>query len=109
KHRTGIRLFELTRLGRVRPGKRALLVAEKLALHEIFRNRRAVDFYERPVPPRGVEMDGARDEVFADAALAGQQYGGTGRRHALDGRENLLHDRAPPDDVVKLISAPQLF
>ncbi len=58
---------------------------------------------------RRVEMDGAGDQVLAHAAFAGQQHGGAGGRHALDGGEDLLHRRAAADDVVELVAPAQFL
>ena len=58
---------------------------------------------------RRVLMDRARDHVFADAALAGQQNRGARRRNALHGVEDFAHGRAAPDDVVELIARIQFF
>jgi len=52
-------------------------------------------------------MDGAGYQIFAHAAFAGQQNRGTGRRHALDGVENLLHCGTAADDVVEFIAPSQ--
>jgi hypothetical protein len=68
----------------------------------------AVDLDERPVAAGGVEVDGARDQLLADAALAREQDGGARRRDPLDGGEDLLHRLAAPDDVVELVAAAQL-
>ena len=53
-------------------------------------------------------MNGAGDHVLADAAFAAQQDRGPGRRHALDGGEDLAHGRAASDDVVEFVALAQL-
>ena len=105
----GVGLLELAGLGGLRAGESAFLVAEQLALHQVFGDGGAVDLHQRPVAARRVEMDGAGDQVLADAAFAGQQHGGARGRHALDGGEDLLHGGAAADDVVELVAAAQLL
>ena len=109
KHGAGVGLLEFAGLGDVGAGERALLVAEQLALHQIFGDRGAVDLDERPVRARRMLMDRARDHVLAHAAFPAQQHRGAGGRHARDGGENLLHRRAAADDVVELVALAQLL
>jgi hypothetical protein len=45
-------------------------------------------------------MDGARDELLADAALALNQHRGVGRRRAADGAHHLPQPGAVPDHLV---------
>src|SRR5207244_1969696 len=98
-----------TGLARLRPGESALFVPEELALHQVFRDRCAIDLYQRPVLARGMEVDRARDQVLADPAFAGEQNGGARGADTFDGREDLLHRRAAPNDVVELVTAAQFF
>ena len=105
----GVGLLELARFGGHGAGKGALLVAEQLALHQVFRQRRAIDLHQRPFAPRRVEVNGARDQVLAHAAFAGQQHRGARGRHARDNGENFLHGGAPADNVVERVTPPQFF
>ncbi len=104
----GVGLFELAGLADIGARERALLVAEQFALHQIFGQRGAVDFDERPILAGRVMMNGARDHILADAAFAAQQNGGAGGRHALNGGEDFAHGRAAADDVVEFVALAQL-
>ena len=55
-------------------GERARLVAEELALHEVGRNRGAVDRDHRPIGALAGAVDGPGDELLARAALAADQH-----------------------------------
>ena len=56
-------------------GEAAAAVAEELALHELGRNRAAVDRHERRVLARPGFVDEPRDELLAGAGLAGDVHG----------------------------------
>jgi hypothetical protein len=62
--------------------------------------RRAVDRQERRGHPRGVGVDGARDQLLAGAGLALDQHGGGRAGDARDQLVDLQHDRALADDVL---------
>ena len=62
-------VLELARLSAVRPGERALFVAEELRLEEPGGNRGAVDLDEGATAASRGGVDGSRDEVLADAAF----------------------------------------
>ena len=68
-----VRILELPGLAAVRTGEGAFLVAEELGLEQPLRYGRAVDLDERPLAARRRRMDGAGDEILADAALAPEQ------------------------------------
>ena len=72
--RAGVRLLELADARGRGAGEGAALVPEQLALEELGRQRRAVHLDERPVAPRRPLVDGARDQLLADAALAANQH-----------------------------------
>ena len=91
KDRAGIGLFELSDAGRRRARERALLVTEQLAFQELGRQRRAIDLHERPLLARRPLMDGARDELFPDTALAANQHGDVAVRHLLDHLSDGFH------------------
>ena len=63
-----------------RAGKRALDVAEQLALDELLGNRGAVDLDERLIPPAAQRVNGARHELLAGTVLAENQHAPVGRR-----------------------------
>ena len=65
-------------------GERAAHVAEQLALDQVLGNRAAVDGDEALVAARAAGVDGARDDLLAGAALAGDQHGRVGVRDAVD-------------------------
>ncbi len=109
KHGSGVGLLELARLGHLRAGEGALLVAEEFALHEVLGQGGAIDLHQRPVFAGRVEVYGARDQVLTDAALSSQEHGGAGGTDAFDGGEDLLHGLAAADDVVELVAAAQLL
>src|SRR3546814_6620184 len=76
-----------------RAGERALHMAEELALEQFARNRRAVDADQRPAAAPAGFVDGARDQLLAGAALAGDQHGGIGRRDEIDLAQDALDRR----------------
>ena len=57
-----------------RARKSPALVAENLALHQRFRNRRAVDGDKGPLGARRKFVNGARDDFFAGAGLTGDEH-----------------------------------
>src|SRR5256886_10929626 len=61
---------DLPFLGRLCVGKRALLVAEQLALEERLRDGGAVDLHEREVAPRALVVQATRHELFPRSAVA---------------------------------------
>ena len=75
---------ELADLLAHRAGEAALLVAEQLGLDQLLGDGRAVDLDQRVRVPLTGAMDGARHQLLAGAALAGDEHGGGGRRRALD-------------------------
>src|SRR5262249_25699256 len=105
----GIRLLELARFTCVSSGEGSLLVSEEFALHEILGDRGAVNLDEGSLFARRMKMDGARDEVLADAAFASQQHCGSRRSDAGNRGEDLLHRARAADDVVELIAMAELL
>ena len=83
-------------------GERALLVAEQLRLHQLGRQRAAVDGDERTAAARARLVDGARHQLLAGSGLSFQKNGHGARRHATSAQNDALHDRAPMDDLVEL-------
>ena len=55
-----------------------------------------------------MEVNGARNQVLPHSAFSGQQHRRPRGRHALDGREDLLHVLAAPDNIVELVAPAQL-
>ena len=68
--RAAVGLLELADLLLGRAGERALLVAEQLRLDQLLGNRGAVHLHEPLAAAQAVAVDGPRDELLADAALA---------------------------------------
>ena len=88
KERTAIRGLEQAFLIFHRAGERAALMTEKRALEQVVVECRAVLNDERLLRAWPVIVDGARDQLFAGAALAVNEHG----RFALhDLREELHH------------------
>ncbi len=52
-------------------------------------------------------VNGARDQILADAAFAADQNSGVGGRHALDEAEHSLHFVALRDDVLVFVAAAE--
>ena len=75
-----VALLELADAAAVGAGEGALLVAEQLALQQVLRDGGAVERQERRLGAGAVLVDGARDQLLAGAALAGDQH-----RHVLGG------------------------
>ena len=72
-------------------------VAEELGLDQRRRERGAVADDERTAAARRQPVDGARDELLAGAALAGDERGRGVGRQAADEAEELEHDRRLAD------------
>ena len=59
-------------------------MAEELGLDEVLRDGRAVDREECAFGAERMLVDAARDELFACAALAGNEHGGVGSGDLAD-------------------------
>ena len=95
--RAGVGHLEFAGAPLGRAGERAALVPEQLALEQAMRNRGAVDGDERRAPSRRFEMNRARDQLLAGAALAAEQDGRVVGDHAPDQLINFLHRGAAAD------------
>ena len=82
EERAAARQLEATRASPVGAGEGALLMSEKLRLDERLGDRRAVDGDERAAPAWRQRVQGAREELFAGAALSRQEHRALGRRDA---------------------------
>src|SRR5438477_4586056 len=69
-------------------------MSEQLGLEERLRQTRAVHRNERPMRPRAERVDFPRDQLLADAALAGNEHLRVGARHALHLTPQVDHLRA---------------
>src|ERR1700719_321200 len=70
---------------------------EQLTLEQAVRDSGAVDGDERRAPSRGLEMNRARDQLLAGAALAARQNGSVVGDDASDQFVNFLHRAAASD------------
>ena len=86
-----------------RAGEGALHVAEERGLEQVRRQVARVDGDERAIGARRVGVDGARHELLAGAALAGDENRRAARRRLHDQVEHLLHARAAADDARELL------
>src|SRR5581483_2710175 len=81
-------------------GKSALLMAEELSFDEGFRNRAARDGDERLARTGAEIVNGARDQLLAGSAFAGDQHGGIEIGDAADKLKHALHARARTKNLV---------
>ena len=98
KNRPVVGLFEASNPLLDRTSEGTLFVSEELALNEVFRNRRAVHFYERPSGPRAPAVDDFGHDFLPHPAftrdqharLRGRDHGGV-TKDALDQRARRHH------------------
>ncbi len=83
-----------------RPGECAALVAEQLGLHEVRRQRTAVDGDEGTAPAWGQVMQGACRQLLAGARFAGHQHRQVDRRELVEVGTDLQQCRTVPDQEV---------
>ena len=76
-----------------RPGERPAHVPEQLRLEQLAGDRRAVDRDEGPLRPPAAGVDPPRDQLFAGAALAGDQHRRRAAGHAIGDLERAGHRR----------------
>ena len=74
KDRTAVRQLNQALFRLERPRKRAALVAKELALHQIFRNRTAVNAYHQVILAGAVRMNLPRHNLLARSRLPAQEY-----------------------------------
>jgi hypothetical protein len=84
-----------------RAGERPLLVAEQRRLDEVLRDRAAVDRDERLRAALARAVNGARDQLLADAGFALDQHRDQRGRGLLGHAQHVLHPRVACDDVAK--------
>ena len=72
-------------------GERALLVPEQLALHELRRDRPAIDRHERSITSRARRVDQPGHQLLAGAGVAGDVHRGLAACHLGDHLSQLLH------------------
>src|SRR4051812_40643347 len=81
KERAAVRELEQARLRDRRAGEGAFLVAKKLTLEQLLRNRRAVDVDEGRTSARAVVVDRACDELLAGSCLSSQEHSDSRMRY----------------------------
>src|SRR4051812_5200125 len=74
-------------------------MAEDLGLQQISRDRRGVHCDEMVGTTRALVVDGAGDQLLADAALSGDEDRRAGRRDELDGLLQFAHRRPRADEL----------
>ena len=77
-------------------------MAEQLGLEERLGQRGARHFHHGAAAPVRVEVERLRDQLFAGAALAGDEDGRVSLRDLADGLVDLLHRRRVADDALGL-------
>jgi hypothetical protein len=94
-------MLDLSLGARIRPGKRAFFVTEQFRGDEIGWDRRAVDRYERALPPSRAGMDGAGCEFLSGPAFPRDQHLLFGAREAPDEFRDLAHGGAFAEDDIR--------
>ena len=98
-----VALLEFADALQARAGEGAAFVAEQFAFQQGFGDGRAVDGEEWLGAAPAVAVDGPGDELFAGAALAGDEHGGVAGRNLPDEFEHPLHRLAAADDAKLVI------
>ena len=98
QQRAAVGLGEETLPGLNRAREAPLRVAEDLALEQLVGNGGRVDCDERPGRPRAARMDRSRDELLANARLAGDEDGGGGACDEVDLGLQHAHGRPISDE-----------
>src|SRR5882724_4148037 len=83
------------------PRKRPFLVPEELALEQSRGNGGTIQLHEGVRTPRAQVVNGACNELFARAGLAGDEDGRLGGRHGLHLVQHAAEGGAGPHDVLK--------
>ncbi len=104
-----VRNLEESFLGAHRAGESALHVAEEIALEEIGRKASGVHRHEGLRLASAVVVDGPRHELFAGAALAGDEHRRLRGRHLLNERVDLLHPRRLSHQDVEALPVVERF
>ena len=93
EQRAAVGALEEAQVLAIGAGEAALLVAEDLALHQVRRDRAAVDGEERMAAPPAEVVHGAGDDLLAGAALAGDEHRHRRRRDPDDLLVDAAHRR----------------
>ena len=97
--------LETANLCRMRARKRAALAPEELALHQVCRQRRAVDDDELAIATRAALMNGSCEQLLARAGFARQKHRRIGGRHLVDAEHDVAQRVTVPDDRVAVIGS----
>src|SRR5262249_12673281 len=103
EERPAVRHLEAAELLSDRPGERAALVTEELALEQARRDRRAVYLDERPITADARIIDGGGPQLLAGAGLAQDEPARRPRRNRLDLPEHATQRRALAHDVLEVV------
>ncbi len=90
----------------MRAGEGAAAMAEQFGLEQLGRHRGAVDGDERPSGAWTALVDGARQQLLAGAAGAGDEHGGLAARHAARVFQHRAHQRTAADDAATPVVRP---
>ena len=93
QQRAAVGGLEASFLAPVGAGERAALMAEQLAFHQRLWNRRAIDRHVSRVAARRQLVNGARDQLLAGAAFAGNHDRRGRLRQPLDRGDHFAHRR----------------
>ena len=99
EQRAAVRLLELAGLVAIRAGEAAFDVSEQFRFEQRLGQAGAVQGDEGPIGSRRVDVNGSRDQILADAALAGDQHLRLAGRRAARHRQHFQHRGAGRDDV----------
>src|SRR5690606_25727363 len=101
--RPTVGLLELPDLPGMRAGEGSLFMAEKLALHQLAGNGRAVDDDERAMSSRRVEVYGLGDELLPRSAFTLNGHGDVATERLVDQAVHTLHGGALADQLIQPI------
>ena len=102
EQRAAVRALEETLMLPFCAREAALLVPEQLAFDQVGGDRTAVDGDERAIAAPAEVMHGARDELFAGSALAGDEHAECRAGHPRDLLVHRLHRRRAAPQVAEL-------
>ena len=101
EERTAVGFLELADALVDSASERASLMAEQDALDQVLRDGAAVDGDERPRLAFALALDGARDQLLADAAFALDEHRDVGAGGTVSKRDDTLHGLPANDEVAE--------
>lgn len=99
EQRAAVRELEAPEPILMRARERAPHMPEELALEELLGYRRAVHLHERPCGPIALGVNGAGDELLADARLAVHEHRRPRASHSADELQDARHTEALAHDT----------